>query len=176
MLGGPGLPDRVRITEAQLVSNAVMESDEFNRFIALAERGGTRLMEDLADKMESRAKRYAPYRSGRLRRGIRAILLNNNRELRVVTDVPYGWVMEEGSRPHFIHGVRANFEWKGGRFVWNNPRFGPVGSGKRYENWSPGYGATVRHPGTKAHYFFRRSFQETFAEARIVMARAYPRR
>lgn len=175
-LGGPGLPGRVRIGEAQMTTNAVMESDEFNRFIALAERSGDRLMEDLANKFEDRAQRYAPMRTGRLKRSIKAVLLNNNRELRIVTDVPYARVMEEGSRPHPIHGVRATFTWKGGTFVWNDPRYGPVGSGKRYENWTPGYGATVRHPGTKGHFFFRRSFMETFAEARTVMARAYPRR
>lgn len=179
-LGGPGLPDRVRIGKATFVSEAVMEQDRFGRFISEIERGGSRLLEDLADKMAKRAARYAPFRTGRLKRSIRSIILSNGREARVFSDVPYAGVMEAGSRRHLIHGVRANFDWKHGRFVWNDPRYGPIDgpqteTHKRgYQNWTYAYGATVNHPGTKPHLFFRRAFNETWAEARVVMRQAYP--
>jgi hypothetical protein len=114
-------------------------------------------------------------RTGRLRRSIKSILLNNGREIRLTTNVSYSRVMEEGSRPHLIHGVKANFTWRGGYFVWNNPRFGPIGSNSGgYENWDR-HGATVHHPGTRGYFFFRRAFNETVADASIVMRRAYPR-
>lgn len=176
-LGGPGLPDRVRIGHATFYSHAVMEQDRFGRFINEIERGSDRLLEDLAEKMETRAQRYSPYRTGRLKRSIRSVILANGREARVYSDVPYAEVMESGSRPHLIHGVRANFRWKGGRFRWNDPRYGPAEDalpGEEYINWSRTYGATVRHPGTKPHLFFSRAFHETWADARLVMRRAYP--
>lgn len=190
-LGGPGLPGRVRIGEATLTSSAVMEQDRFGRFISHIERAGTNLLEELADQMEKRAKRYAPKRTGRLRQSIRTVILSNGREARVFSNVPYAGVMELGSKPHMIHGVRANFNWKGGRFVWNDPRYGPIGEqfdplvpsararrhGHRseYQNWTYAYGATVRHPGTKPHYYFARAFTETWQEARLVMRKVYSR-
>lgn len=182
-LGGPGLPGKTRIGEATLVSNAVMEQDRFGRFISHIDRAGLNLLQELAGKMESRAKRYAPRRTGRLRQSIRSVVLSNGREARVFSNAPYAGVMELGSRPHLIHGVRANFRWKNGRrFIWNDPRYGPIddpniGAGVRadrgYENWSNAYGATVRHPGTKPHYYFQRAFTETWQEARFVMRKVY---
>ena len=197
-LGGPGLPGKVRIADAKLTSSAVMEQDRFGRFISDIERSGSQLLEELADKMESRARRYAPSRTGRLKRSIRSVVLSNGREARVYTDVPYAGVMERGSKPHLIHGVRANFDWKGGRFVWNDPRYGPIGEQfdpyaptsresslrghhrrqqrkSSYQNWTYAYGATVRHPGTRAQRFMGRAFQETWAEARFVMRKVYSR-
>lgn len=176
-LGGPGLPDRVRIGHATFHSNAIMEQDRFGRFISDIERGEHRLLENLVDKMKERAQRYAPYRTGRLKRSIRSVVLGNGREARVYSDVAYAGVMEEGSRPHDIHGVRANFRWKKGRFVWNDPRFGPVDANNPddvYQNWTSTYGATVHHPGTKPHLFFSRAFHETWAEGRIIMRRSFP--
>ncbi len=180
-LGGPGLPGRVRISESQLVSSAVLEQDRFGHFIKEAERSGDKLMEALAEKMEDKAQRYAPHRTGRLKASIQAIILNRGREVRVVSNVPYATVMEKGSRPHLIHGVKANFRWKGSRrFIWNNYRFGPIDddapevtSDGRYLNWSKAHGATVRHPGTKPHLFFTRAFAETWQEARWIMRRVY---
>jgi hypothetical protein len=156
-----------------------MEQDRFGHFINEIERSGDRLLEDLTQKMEDRAQRYAPYRTGKLKRSIRSVILTNGREARVYSDVPYSEVMESGSRPHLIHGVRASFDWSGGRFVWNDPHFGPAEQIGRtlhgdYVNWSIAHGATVRHPGTKPHLFFARAFHETWAEARFVMRRAYP--
>lgn len=182
-LGGPGLPGKVRIGEATVTSSAIMEQDRFGRFISHIERAGSNLLEELANKMEQRAKRYAPRRTGRLRQSIRAVVLSNGREARVFSNVPYAGVMELGSKPHLIHGVRANFRWKNGRwFVWNDPRYGPIDdpntttgirAGRGYENWTSTYGATVRHPGTKPHYYFQRAFTETWQEARFVMRKVY---
>lgn len=176
-LGGPGLPGRVRIGKAQVTSNAIMEQDSFGRFIKDAERSGDRLMEMLADKMEDRAKRYAPYRTGRLKRSITVFMSPNGREIRLVSNAPYAGVMEYGSKPHLIHGVRANFVMNNGRrFVWNDPRYGPADGPNRrgfYRNWTQEYGATVRHPGTKGHFFFKRAWQETFNEARVELRRVY---
>jgi hypothetical protein len=195
-IGGPGLPDRVRIAESTIQTNAIVEQDRWGRFIKEAERSGDRLMEELTERMADRAKRYAPNRTGRLRNSIEPWVSPNGREGRVFSDVPYAGVMESGSKPHLIHGVRANFNWAGGRFVWNDKRYGPIGedfrdydrSGgtearrrnhhyrrrhKRYENWTYEHGATVRHPGTKPHMFFARAFHETWAEARFIMRKTY---
>lgn len=172
---------RTRITKAELTSNAIIERDELGRFIREIERSGSNIIDQLGNKLETRARRYAPYRTGRLKRSIKAVVLSNGREVRITSSVPYALVMEEGSRPHLIHGVRANFEWRGGYFVWNNPKYGPMGSAEgtmdegRYENWDR-HGATVRHPGTRGYFFFRRAFRETMADASVVMARTYPRR
>lgn len=166
--------DRIRITDAVLVSHAIMEQDRFGRFINEAERGGDRLLEMLSDKMQSRASRYAPKRTRRLARSIQTVILGNGREARVFSDVPYAGAMEHGSRPHLIHGVRANFRWKHGYFRWNDPRYGPISPDSNdYQNWTEGGGATVRHPGTKPHLFMSRSFHETWGEARLVMRQAY---
>lgn len=176
-LGGPGLPGNVRIAESTLTSHTVLEQDAWGRFIKEIERSGDQLMERLGKRMEEKARRYAPIRSGRLRRSIHTELFNHGRSVRVTSDVPYAGVMEGGSRPHLIHGVRASFEWSGGTFVWNDPRFGPIGSVNRrgYKNWTREHGATVRHPGTKPHMFFARAFHETWAEARLIMRQTYPR-
>lgn len=176
-LGGPALPGRVRIVDATVTSDAVMEQDRFGRFISDLQRSRERFMEALADKMEAKARRYAPRRTGRLKASIRAVVLNNGREARVFSNVPYAGVMETGSRPHLIHGVKANFRMKNGRwFVWNDPRYGPIGGrGHGYKNWTEEFGATVRHPGTKPHYYMRRAFTETWQEARFVMRRVYSR-
>jgi hypothetical protein len=153
-----------------------MEQDRFGRFISHLERSRENLLEQLAGKMESKARRYAPRRTGRLSRSIQAVVLMNGREARVFTEVPYAGVMEAGSRPHLIHGVRKNFKWKHGFFRWNDPRFGPIGDQKKgYTNWSEDYGATVRHPGTRPYRFMARAFHETWAEARFVMRQAYNR-
>jgi HK97 gp10 family phage protein len=156
-------------------SNAVMRRDDLGRFISQIERGGERLMSDLANDFEDRARRYAPMRTGRLRRSIKALIMNGYREVRVVSDVPYAEYMESGTRPHRISGVRANFRFKNGTqfFRWVNYKYGPYGTNKFYENWSFPTGATVRHPGTKAHYFFRRAYRETMADARVTMRKAY---
>lgn len=161
--------------EITFTSQAVMERDEFGRFIAKVRSGGADLMEAVATDFEGRARRYAPIRSGRLRRSIQALVLNGYREVRVVSDVPYAKYMEEGTRPHLIRGVRANFRYDNNSryFKWNNYRFGPYGSGKEYENWSYAAGATVRHPGTRGHFFFKRAYRETMAEVPARMKAAY---
>jgi len=157
-----------------LQSQSVMERDEFGRFIAKVRSGGEELMEALATDFEGRARRYAPVRTGRLRRSIQALVING-REVLVISDAPYARHMEEGTRPHLIRGVRANFRYDNNSryFKWNNFRFGPYGSGKPYENWSFEQGATVRHPGTRGYFFFRRAYRETMAEARMRMKEAY---
>ena len=162
--------------QATFTSSALMRRDDMGRFIAQIERGGERLMEDLADGFESRARRYAPVRTGRLRRSIRALLLKGYREIVVVSDVPYATYMESGTRPHLIRGVKANFSFDNGSqfFRWKNYRYGPIGTDiNRYENWTHSGGAIIRHPGTKPKYFFRRAYRETMADARVSMRNAY---
>lgn len=124
-----------------------MEQDRFGRFISDAERAGGRLLEQIGDKMVEVAKKEAPVRTGRLKRSIRSVMLSNNREVRVFSDVPYAGVMEYGSRPHRIHGVRANFDWKGGRFVWNDPKYGPIG-----EDFDPYSSAGGQEASRRGHY------------------------
>jgi hypothetical protein len=165
------LPDTMTVSKATLTSHAIMEQDRFGRFINEAQRGGDRLLEMMSDKMKDRAVRYAPKRTRRLARSIQTVILSNGREARVFSDVPYADIMESGSQPHLIHGVKANFRWKGGYFVWDDPRYGP--NSRKYQNWTREGGATVRHPGTKPHLFFSRAFHETWGEARLVMRQAY---
>lgn len=172
---GPG--GRREVGRATLTSRAIMESDSSNRFIRSVDRSGDRLMEELANKMEAKAKRYAPNRTGRLRNSIQAVMLSNGREVRLFSDVDYAGHMEHGTRPHQISGVKANFQWRGGYFVWNDPDFGPIGKKRRtptkYANWTKAGGATVNHPGTRPHRFFARAFTETWQEARFIMRRVY---
>lgn len=174
-----------------------MEQDRFGRFISDAERAGSRLLENIGEAMVRQAKENAPVKTGRLKRSIRSVMLSNNREVRVFSDVPYAGVMEHGSKPHRIHGVRANFDWVGGRFVWNDPRYGPIGEefddlrggGGRearrrghynrqrnkssYQNWTYAHGATVNHPGTEARRFMGRAFDRVWPTARGLMRREY---
>jgi hypothetical protein len=185
--GGPGLPGRTRIGKATMVTDAVMEQDSMGRFIKEIDRKGDNLMDILADKMEERATALAPVRTGRLRRSMKGVVMPGGREARLLTDVPYAIVMEDGSRPHLIHGVKANFRWKNGsrRFIWNDPRFGPVdgmsadeidkvnSSDHGYVNWSQQYGATVRHPGTKPRKFMFKAWEATWLEARLIMREVY---
>jgi hypothetical protein len=125
-----------------------MEQDNFGRFISDIERSGDRLLEKLVGKMAQRAKRYAPQRTGRLRRSIKPILLSNRREGRVITDVPYAGVMESGSKPHLIHGVKANFRMNNGhRFVWNDPKYGPIG--EEFDPYNPAGG---REAAIRGHH------------------------
>lgn len=175
-LGGPGLPDKVRIAEATLHTGSIMEQDRWGHFISDIERSGDKLLEKLGEKMEEKARRFAPVRTGRLRNSITWVPIGS-REITLYTDVPYAGVMEKGSHPHYIHGVRANFDWKGGRFVWNDPKYGPIdgprGRKEPWMNWSQAHGATVRHPGTKPRYFMARAFTETWQEARFIMRQVY---
>lgn len=172
-LGGPGIPGNTRIAQATISTNSIMEQDRWGHFISEIERAPDRVMEQLAEKLQDKAQRYAPVRTGRLKRSLRARVINHGREVVLTSDVPYAIVMEEGSRPHQIHGVRATFEWKGGTFKWDDPRF-KFNPGKRgYQNWTWEHGATVRHPGTKPHRFMARAFNETWQEARFILRRVY---
>lgn len=177
-LGGPGLPGRVRIAEGTLATRGIVESDEFNRFIKKAERAGDELMNRLAENMERRAKRYVPKRTMKLHNSIKGLVYEQGsvRVAILYSNVPYARLMEEGTRPHLIHGVRANFNWREGYFEWDDPRFRVRKNRGGYQNWTPEHGATVRHPGTRPYRFFQRAFDETYREARIIMREVYGRR
>jgi hypothetical protein len=45
-----------RIASAEMTTNAIIERDEFGRFVSEIERSGSRLMEDLGNKLERRAR------------------------------------------------------------------------------------------------------------------------
>jgi hypothetical protein len=156
---------------AQFVSQGYIERDDFGRFMKKIERGGEQFLDAVANDFENRARRYAPVRTGRLRASIRALV--SGQTVYVVSNVDYARHMEYGTRPHPIPGVTANFRWRKGWFVWNDPRYGPYGTtGGHYENWDES-GATVQHPGTRAYLFFTRAYREVLAEAPVTLRKAY---
>lgn len=185
-LGGPGLPGtgRIKVGEVQLKSNSIMFQDETGRFIKHMNDSADRFLNVVGDRLEKKAKQYAPKgKTLKLRDGIMYVR-PSEREVLLISDVPYAKIMERGSRPHKIHGVKANFMWKRGDFTWVNYQYGPIGGkqrggkyrqerGRKYQNWTWQYGATVNHPGTKGRWFFKRAFEETRAIARRDLRKAF---
>lgn len=86
---------------------------------------------------------------------------------------PHALYVELGTSAHRIQG-HLKFSWQDGWFYWNNPMFGPVGSGKPYENWDES-GAWVRHPGTRAQPFLRPAYDQVVKRQMLEVAREkYP--
>jgi hypothetical protein len=93
-----------------------------------------------------------------LKQSIRTRMSINGNQGYWYSIAPHAGYVEEGTAPHLIEG-KLYFWWRGGRFYWNNPRYGPVGSGKQFENWTEEGGAWVRHPGTNAQPFLRPAYE-----------------
>jgi hypothetical protein len=159
-----------KVGEVQFRSEGYIERDEWGRFIKKIERGGEEFLDAVADDFETRARRYAPVRTGRLRASIRAVV--SGQTVFVISNAPYARHMEYGTKAHLIPGVKANFQWKGGYFIWNDPKYGPIGTGKEYENWNSS-GAIVRHPGTRGYFFFHRAYREVMSESAATLRKAY---
>jgi len=85
---------------------------------------------------------------------------------------PHSDFVEHGTEAHLISG-KLKFWWRGGFFYWNNPRYGPVGSGKSYENWTRAGGAWVFHPGTKAQPFLRPAYDRMRVEMNVIVKQEY---
>lgn len=87
---------------------------------------------------------------------------------------PHAMFVEKGTAPHVIHG-RLYFPWRGGTFVWNDFHFGPVGSGKLYENWDASRGsrggAWVFHPGTNAQPFLEPAYNKVVKKQMMDIAK-----
>ena len=84
---------------------------------------------------------------------------------------PHAMFVEFGTAAHVIKG-KLHFYWKGGTFIWDDPHFGPVGSGKPYENWDES-GAWVFHPGTGAQPFLRPSYDRVAKRQMMQIAKEY---
>ncbi len=88
---------------------------------------------------------------------------------------PHALYVELGTDPHWITG-KLYFLWKGGFFFWNNPKYGPVGSGRNYENWDDS-GAWVWHPGTNAQPFLAPAYDRVVRrQAREIMKREFKKK
>lgn len=73
----------------------------------------------------------------------------NGHSGRWYTNAPHWKFVEYPTGSHPITGF-LNFPWRGGRFVWDDPRF---------NNWDEEEGATVSHPGTSAQPFMKPAYE-----------------
>lgn len=148
-------------------SRTVVARDEFGRFAAECNAATRDGIEDIVKDGAAASRRYAPVgtkvdtRPGHipLKRSIRYEARGLRGEWYSVSK--HALPQELGAAPHLIVG-KVRFFWTKANewFVWNHPRFGPVGSGKRYENWTPGGGVTINHPGNPAQPFLEPAYEE----------------
>jgi hypothetical protein len=152
------------VAEIKAKSRVVMARDNFGRFAARCDEAAVATVARTVKEGEEAARALAPVgkASGRkkgdipLRRSMRSTSEGTRGYWYSISQ--HALYVELGTSPHIIKG-RLHFFWKGGEFVWNNPHFGPVGSGRLYENWDES-GAWVFHPGTRAQPFLRPSYDQ----------------
>jgi hypothetical protein len=164
-------------------SRVVFERNRFGQFAAACDEAAERTVQRTVDSGARTSRALAPS-SGKnvasyskrpgyvpLKRSIRTHVAGTRGYWYSIA--PHALFVEEGTSAHLIKGY-LNFYWKGGHFVWNNPEFGPVGSGKPYENWDES-GAWVRHPGTGAQPFLRPAYERVAKRQMMEIAREeYP--
>lgn len=150
-------------------SNFVVARDNTGRFLAGVDRRARKTVERGVERGARYSRQLAPRGKNRHRYDSRPgyVPLKNSIRTRVSISgtqgywysiAPHAKYVEFGTDPHLIEG-KLVFWWRGGLFWWDNYRYGPVGSGKPYENWVEGQGAWVYHPGTKAQPFMRPAYE-----------------
>lgn len=150
-------------------SETIISRNRFGQFASELERASRRVTERMVNTGAKHSRRLAPRGKHRSRYdsrpgyiplvdSIRTRISFNGTRGYWYSTAPHALFVEEGTKPHFIEG-NLRFWWKGGFFYWNNPQYGPVGSGKPFENWTESRGAWVWHPGTQAQPFLRPAFE-----------------
>jgi hypothetical protein len=131
-----------------------------HRVIEKGVERGARYSRQLAPRGKPSSRKTYANRPGYvpLKNSIRTRISINGNQGYWYSIAPHAGYVEEGTAPHIIQGQLV-FWWRGGFFYWDNYRYGPVGSGKQYENWTEEGGAWVRHPGTEAQPFLRPAYE-----------------
>lgn len=149
-------------------ATTVWKRDNFGRFAAECEKAATRTVQQTIKRGERTSRAMAPAGKARWRYAGRPGYIPLKRSIgsRMLTATSGEWY---STAPHALHvefgtGARtqpakAVFTWHNGWFYWNNPAFGPKGSGKPYENWTPGAGAWIKHPGINAQPFLEPAYR-----------------
>lgn len=156
--------------------------NEMGRFVSRLQEKGENMLDDMVEDGQDEARRLAPrgshsYRSGHthFKDSVREVNYSGGQERGWATTAKHFWWYVRGTKPHLIKG-KLSFNWAntGDWFHWENYRYGPYGSGKRYENWDSGAGATVKHPGNGPHdNWMLASYRAIAARAPSYMRRAF---
>lgn len=149
-------------------SRVVFERNNFGQFAAACEKAAEETVRKTIERGARTSRNLAPAGSERWRYSDRPGYVPLKRSIRTrmvgktkgywYSIAPHAMYVEEGTNAHIIRG-KLKFAWNGDVFYWNNYAFGPVGSGKKYENWTKTGGAWVRHPGTSAQPFMRPAYE-----------------
>lgn len=159
----------------------VFKRNRLGEFAASCERAAERTVQKTIESGARTSRALAPAGKERWRYDNRPgyVPLKRSIKTRMIGPVkgmwfstaPHALYVEEGTGAHVIRG-KLKFSWQDGFFYWNNPKFGPVGSGKPYENWSPGLGAWVFHPGTTAQPFLRPAYERVARRQMMEIAKS----
>lgn len=137
----------------------------YDEFVERCKLAAFQSVDEMRQIGERRARVYAPVKTTALRGAMRS-RMRSRTEGEVSNAKPYALPQELGASPHPITGF-LNFFWEkiGRMFVWNNPA---------YNNWNEAEGATVRHPGNRAHPYIRPALRYAISQWRRILPRYYP--
>lgn len=167
-------------------TKAVYYRGNMGRFATTLDKAASDTVRDLIELGARTSRGMAPAGKNRhqyaarpgyvpLKRSIRTSSVGTGKRGWWYSIAPHAQYVEEGTSAHVIKG-KLRFTWKGGKFFWNNPKFGPVGSGKPYENWDSS-GAWVYHPGTGAQPFLEPAYKKVVRrQAMDIAKKNYPGR
>lgn len=162
-------------------SRTIFKRSSFGRFAAECDVAATKTVEDTIKLGAATSRSMAPASGYNvasyskkpgyvpLRRSIRT-------RMRGATSgewysiAPHALFIELGTAGSTRHMGKARFYWKGGLFVWNRPEFGPIGSGKDYENWDA-TGVWIRHPGNNANPFLEPAYDRVVKRQMLDIAK-----
>lgn len=161
-------------------SRVVAERDNFGRFKEACRDAAHDTVKRTVELGAKTSRSMAPAGKARFRYANRPGYIPLKRSIKTSVSgntgywysiAPHAMFVEFGTGAHTIMG-RLRFTWSGGTFFWANPKFGPVGSGLPYENWTEGQGAWVRHPGTQAQPFLRPAYERVVKRQMMDIARS----
>lgn len=171
-------------TIAYAQTKCIFERNKMGEFAAKCELAAERTVKKSIELGARTSRSMAPSGKSRwrydnrpgyvpLKRSIKTRMIGKNKGY-WYSIAPHAMHVEFGTAAHLIEG-KLMFTWSGGTFYWNNKQFGPVGSGKPYENWTPVRGAWVRHPGTNAQPFLRPAYTKVVKrQAMEIAKREFP--
>lgn len=155
------------MAEIVATSKMVFERNRIGQFAEACERAAESTMRRTVAEGARMSREFAPTGHNRARYAARPGYVPLKRSIKTHFEgrhrgywysiAPHAKYVEEGTSAHIIKG-KLRFFWGGGYWYWNNPMFGPVGSGKPYENWDES-GGWVRHPGTHAQPFLMPAYK-----------------
>lgn len=140
----------------------IIAFDGRGRFLSRMDAAANRTAERIGAVGANSARANAPIRTGRLVASIENVSQGNTARWEVGTD--HWHFVEYGTSAHTIYG-KLRFNWRGGHFYWNNPKF-PNNQDKN--------GAWVYHPGTTAQPFMQPSYAAAKAVAMAIAREEFP--